>query len=156
MSPDREKQIGFIYFASADSTRFVKIGWGASPVSRLNQIQTGCPHLIVPLGCFPARRSHEGRVFEVFSAFRVRGEWFERAGSLDEFLNLFPSFPMLAGCFDFGGRNFTAAHPAGVFEHLGIANPPRGFRTPKQMTTADRWIVRVNRQVDRFNKARRI
>lgn len=147
-----KNQVGFIYFAHAVGTSFVKIGWTTLIEGRMAQIQVGCPHRVVPLGGVPARWGDEPKFFSVFAAHRVRGEWFERTGRLDEFLTLLPSLPMLAGHFFALQTKFFAFDPATVFNRLGIADPPRRFRTPKQIDAPPRWVVQLNREVARLNR----
>lgn len=84
---------GFVYFISSDDGRFVKIGMttGESPDSRVSSLQTGCPtelRLEASIKCIGVDpRIVERDAHRAFSAYKVRGEWFEVAGSLAWFLS---------------------------------------------------------------------
>lgn len=74
-----------VYVISATGTEFVKIGIGRNPVSRMRELQTGQPMLLVLLAAADWPNSAERRIHRVLHSSRVRGEWFlmdERIKSL--------------------------------------------------------------------------
>lgn len=67
-----------IYFAQADGTDLVKIGYtGGDPAKRIGELQTGCPYKLVLLASIEGNEQREARWHKDFAADRVSGEWFK-------------------------------------------------------------------------------
>lgn len=65
-----------IYFIAADEVARVKIGWSIDPVSRLKELQTGCPVALRIVAAVPGTYSMEQQLHVDFAKFRSHGEWF--------------------------------------------------------------------------------
>lgn len=66
-----------IYFAQADGTDLVKIGFTAGDaIERVSDLQTGCPHKLSVLAAVEGGERDEARWHKEFAAERVQGEWF--------------------------------------------------------------------------------
>ncbi len=85
----------WIYFIECESSRFVKIGRSVNIKERLSSLQAGNPSklkLIAKVNCgqlvFAAKL--ESKLHEIFSDYRVRGEWF--SFTKEEFCKLSFSF----------------------------------------------------------------
>lgn len=79
---------GFIYAISSGDA--VKIGWSAKPWRRFAAIQTGCPSDCTMLGLIEGSISDERELHAKFAPWKVRGEWFRRAGLVAEFIDKLP------------------------------------------------------------------
>lgn len=68
-----------VYFVGGEQGP-VKIGFTQQPIKeRLKCIQNGSPVKLHVLAIQPARRQREGWYHRQFAAYRLHGEWFERA-----------------------------------------------------------------------------
>ena len=76
--------VGFVYFVQAGD--HVKIGWSRDPRRRLGSFKVGNAHEVRLLGFVPGTESDEKRLHRVFSAHRVRGEWFKADDDLLAFV----------------------------------------------------------------------
>lgn len=66
-----------IYFAHAEGTDLVKIGFTAGdPAKRVGELQTGCPHKLVLLASIEGSEQDEAKWHRDFAADRLNGEWF--------------------------------------------------------------------------------
>ncbi len=74
-------ETSYVYFFYARGTNLVKVGssW-KDPLKRRANLQTGCPHKLIPLSSIRLSgnpRRWEYAVHEAWKDFRVHGEWFE-------------------------------------------------------------------------------
>ena|SRR3990167_5987570 len=65
-----------IYVISATSTEFVKIGLARNPITRMRELQTAQPTLLVLLASADWPNISERRIHAVLRKHRTRGEWF--------------------------------------------------------------------------------
>ena len=73
-----------VYFITARELGRVKIGYTASdPHVRLRHIQVGCPCPIKLEALIDGGRDVEAAIHQAFTAFRVRGEWFELCPAIE-------------------------------------------------------------------------
>ena len=70
---------GYVYAIRSDATEAVKIGFSASPIRRLRQLQTGSPDRLRILCAIPALQEYESTLHTMFAARRKHGEWFDDA-----------------------------------------------------------------------------
>lgn len=78
MSNDRlASSTGFVYLVKCNE--FYKIGVAASVPFRLSTMQVGCPYLLTLVTSWLCTDpgAEEDRLHELFSQYRVRGEWFK-------------------------------------------------------------------------------
>lgn len=68
-----------VYVISAQGHRAVKIGFAAKPLTRLRDLQTGCPFRLTLEWSFPTYGAPEVEtaLHRRFAAQRVQGEWFD-------------------------------------------------------------------------------
>lgn len=66
---------GFVYAIECSRTHAVKIGWSASPESRLKALQTGAPFRLRLLAQFPGTLRDEHALRRRFKRHRLHGEW---------------------------------------------------------------------------------
>ena len=64
------------YFILAQTTSLVKIGSAVDVLSRLRELQTGCPVELTLLGAVSAAKHGERDLHRRFAKQRERGEWF--------------------------------------------------------------------------------
>ncbi len=78
----------YIYFITATNREFpIKIGLTQSGKSRFGALQTALPYDLQILGCYPIEGpAAEKMIHNKFNHLRLRGEWFERAPELMEFI----------------------------------------------------------------------
>lgn len=69
---------GFVYFAQAEDTGFVKIGFSTRPYRRVKSLGRD----MVPLGAMPGSRIEEGRMHLRWAHCRLFGEWFQPSSDL--------------------------------------------------------------------------
>jgi hypothetical protein len=82
-----------IYFAKAEDTDLVKIGYTFSqPEKRLKGLQTGCPHELLLLYAIEGDQDGERELHRTFAHLRENGEWFRYEGELRSFLWLLRRF----------------------------------------------------------------
>lgn len=74
----------FIYFLRAGE--FVKIGHSTRWKMRIEQMQTGSPHTIVPLLVLIAKPGLERKLHNRFRADHFRGEWFHVGPAIRAFI----------------------------------------------------------------------
>lgn len=67
----------FIYFVQADEGGPIKIGRADDPATRLKELQTGNPSLLILRRCVIDSPDYEWVLHRLFSDFRIRGEWFQ-------------------------------------------------------------------------------
>lgn len=68
-------QAEYVYFILAPISRSIKVGASASPVARLDGLQTGNPDQLELLGYFRGGRRAERRIHIEYDRFIVQGEW---------------------------------------------------------------------------------
>lgn len=66
-----------LYVIGGDGLPYVKIGTSTDPQRRIRQLQTGLPFTLSVLWSCEMDQYLERDLHEVFSDFRVRGEWFD-------------------------------------------------------------------------------
>tara|TARA_R100001510_G_scaffold51952_1_gene52258 strand:+ start:315 stop:827 length:513 start_codon:yes stop_codon:yes gene_type:complete len=67
-----------IYLIKAEETNLYKIGYTAgSPKTRMESLQTGCPHKLVLFEHMNGSIEKEKWLHETFKEYRKQGEWFE-------------------------------------------------------------------------------
>lgn len=72
-----------IYFAQAEGTDLIKIGFTAgNPVKRIGELQTGCPHKLVLVAAVEGNKRLEAKWHTDFAADRVNSEWFRLSAQL--------------------------------------------------------------------------
>jgi hypothetical protein len=72
-----------VYFVRAGADGPIKIGFTSRDVAeRISGLQTGCPWPIKLIGTISGSRADEGRLHEIFAAYRGDGEWFSAAQPL--------------------------------------------------------------------------
>jgi hypothetical protein len=84
---------GYVYFVQAGKNH-IKIGSAFNPIERIRTLQTGCPDFLNLLGVIPSYvfRRRETDLHELFSKWRVDGEWFEPSYDILDYIkkNTFP------------------------------------------------------------------
>lgn len=75
-----------IYFVQEDPDGPIKIGCSTDPSRRLNTLQTGQPRSLELLAVLPGDRELEKQIHERCARFCIRGEWFEPAQELLDFI----------------------------------------------------------------------
>ena len=73
---------GFVYFIGNFKQGYVKIGYSEDPVTRLNNIQTGCPFKVKLFFLLNKPKKAEVEFHNKFSFCNSYGEWFYLKGSL--------------------------------------------------------------------------
>jgi hypothetical protein len=81
---DKPKRDPVVYFIQSKETGAIKIGTSTAPNSRLSALQSANGHELVLLGTTVAHSEKE--LHQKFQEFRLKGEWFEPAPALIEFL----------------------------------------------------------------------
>jgi hypothetical protein len=76
----------FIYFIQCLATKKIKIGYARDPWARLTCIQTGCPTPLLLLGMMPGNRFVERDLHAKFAGHLYRGEWFDPAPEIIEYI----------------------------------------------------------------------
>lgn len=76
----------WIYFIQCKETKRVKIGIANNPSNRFDQIQTSCHTDLRWLGLMWRPRYMEKRLHRAFAKFHARGEWFEGAPEVVEYV----------------------------------------------------------------------
>lgn len=66
--------------------RFIKIGYAASAIVRLQTLQTSSPYTLKILGTIPGGPLEEKRIHDLFEHLRERGEWFRKTPDLLEYI----------------------------------------------------------------------
>lgn len=76
-----------VYFALAERSNRVKIGYAKNVFKRIRVLQTGCPERIKLILIFVGYgRGMEKLLHERFSRYRVSGEWFVYSQSIQQFV----------------------------------------------------------------------
>lgn len=75
-------RVGYVYAIRDDASSAVKIGFSASPLRRLGQLQTGSSSVLRLLCVIPAFQAYEVSMHETFASRRLTGEWFDDADGL--------------------------------------------------------------------------
>ena len=70
---------GYVYAIRNDAARSVKIGFSASPMERLQQLQTASPNALRLLCAIPSFMAYEKSLHGFFASRRMEGEWFDDA-----------------------------------------------------------------------------
>lgn len=78
---------GHIYFLRRASGGPIKIGFSIDPWDRIKGLQTGCSDDLVFLGVLSGTMDDELDLHEGFTKYRGRGEWFEPAQEILEFIS---------------------------------------------------------------------
>jgi len=76
--PAKKYRDGCVYAIHAEGSDFVKIGTATNIKSRMEQMQTGCPHKLVLLGACNGGQVTEQRMHKRLKGRSVRGEWYLR------------------------------------------------------------------------------
>lgn len=76
---------GYVYFAQAEDTGFVKIGWTRDPAQRVRQLRSQAASDITPLGAKPGIRLDERAAHAQWAHCRLFGEWFQPSSDLLHF-----------------------------------------------------------------------
>jgi hypothetical protein len=104
---------GMIYFALAETTQMIKIGFSRSPHRRLKIHQESSPDKLSIIGIMLGNYAAEGEIHRKFKHLRSHGEWFRVEEDLTEFI-----------------ENNKVKEPEEVTECFGIQNIPcLGFGT---------------------------
>lgn len=96
---------GFIY-AVEDGNGAVKLGWSAAPQKRFQEIQVSSAQKYTLAGFIAGSRQAEKELHGAFDGWRIRGEWFHKAGPVESFVNSL-SIPSAPKAIDFVG-DFSA------------------------------------------------
>jgi hypothetical protein len=75
---------GFIYFVACLPMNAVKIGYSQNPVSRVREMQTGCPAPLKLYATVPATMEEERRLHAAFMPLHIHGEWFRFEAKLHD------------------------------------------------------------------------
>ena len=78
--------IGFVYFARAGNSSFVKIGFASDVDRRMRELQTGNSSPVKALLTLSGDRALEGRLHKRFAADRKSGEWFRLSDEIKTFI----------------------------------------------------------------------
>lgn len=68
--------LGFVYFIADTTNNIVKIGYSKDVKKRLKQLQTSNGNTLVLLGYMNGDISHEMYCHQLFSRYKLKGEWF--------------------------------------------------------------------------------
>lgn len=79
-----ERDEGYVYFIKSGGR--VKIGWASDPERRMAELAVGNPRNMQTLGVLAGTQGDERDLHHRFTAFRVRGEWFELAPEIKKFI----------------------------------------------------------------------
>lgn len=79
---------GFVYAIECGDA--VKIGYAIDPIRRLGQLNVGTAVEHQLIGCARGDQSHEKEIHILLMPWRIRGEWFAKAGLVLKFLSLLP------------------------------------------------------------------
>lgn len=77
---------GFVYFARAGNSSFVKIGFASDVERRMRELQTSNSSPVEALISIPGDRALEGRLHKRFAAHRKTGEWFRLSDEIKTFI----------------------------------------------------------------------
>jgi hypothetical protein len=78
---------GNVYFIACSEPPSIKVGFTKNhPVSRLRQLQTGCPTRLDLLGWYPASILEEWELHAELAHLRLTGEWFRMDESMNDIL----------------------------------------------------------------------
>lgn len=83
---DRTKQM-WVYFAQAGRGPRIKIGTTSNLSGRLKGLKHPLIGKLRVLGVVPGGYEVESRMHQRFAAYRIKGEWFNMAGELEEFVD---------------------------------------------------------------------
>ncbi len=81
-----------IYFIQNEVTKNIKIGKSNNPLKRLSSLMTGSAESLILLRVIDGDRAEEKKLHEMFSDYRIRGEWFRDNEQITNFINNFESF----------------------------------------------------------------
>lgn len=76
-----------IYFALDKAAGTVKIGYSASPPTRLSGLQVGNSNELVILGTIQGERDKEKAIHEELAVNHVRGDWFRAEPEIVRYIN---------------------------------------------------------------------
>ncbi len=120
--PKNSGKAGWVYFASALGTDFVKIGFTSQyPKVRLREMQVGCPHEIAISKAVPAFQFSEQCYHQAFWDSHVRGEWFNASGQLSQYMDAIPGCPTEKEC-DLLDERFSRLAIEGLCEAVPFAS----------------------------------
>lgn len=80
------KDFGLVYFIGIEHFNCIKIGSTKDLAKRIVGIQTSMPFNLFLYYSFPGNRKEERLTHEVFSPFRLKGEWFSLDGVLRKYI----------------------------------------------------------------------
>lgn len=75
-----------IYFIQAGNNGPIKIGIASKPETRLKNLQTAHFDELTIRGVMPGDKEVEKELHDRFSSYHMRGEWFQNAKEIDEFI----------------------------------------------------------------------
>lgn len=78
---------GYVYFIRCGD--LVKIGFSASPETRLRTLRATSAAPLIVLGTSYAHKKLERRLHKQFAYLRHHGEWFRRSAALDRMIQIF-------------------------------------------------------------------
>lgn len=84
----KKRSSGWIYFVKAGPDGPIKIGWTVNPQKRLEQLQTGSAVRLFILGTMEGSSVGESAFHKRWSRYRIRGEWFEPAPEIVDFVRI--------------------------------------------------------------------
>lgn len=79
---------GWVYFIRSGEDGPLKIGWTVDPQKRLEQLQTGSFVRLFILGTIEGSAGGESAFHRRWANYRIRGEWFEPAPEILEFVEV--------------------------------------------------------------------
>lgn len=77
---------GWVYFIRAVQTGRIKIGFSLDPSRRLRELEFGCPEDLELITQIPGSFFRERGLHKRFAVHRARGEWFEPAPELLDYI----------------------------------------------------------------------
>lgn len=80
----------YVYFVLSPGEEAIKIGVAVNPFDRIDKLQQGNPCELELFGCVcghPRPRVLEADLHARFAHLRIRGEWFESAGDLLDYID---------------------------------------------------------------------
>jgi hypothetical protein len=107
-----------IYFITNGSD--VKIGHtDGCPMKRMKQLQTGSPLSLCVMGTIPGNREDEAKLHDLFSPFRLEGEWFRYS---------LTSFELMENLVDDFGERWGPGGPLGRMSKPCLYPTDKGYK----------------------------
>ncbi len=86
--PEWERFVSYVYFVKGGKTKNIKIGYSGNMPNRMRDLQASSPDVLHPIYYFKGTKRHEAFLHELFSAFRIHGEWFKPSVRIKGFIRL--------------------------------------------------------------------